>query len=126
SLADFIGVQVANLRLVAKVQQQVSEDTLTGLHNRRHFVTRVEEEFRRACRYGRDMSLLMIDIDHFKDVNDTHGHPFGDRVLRDLGKLLRSSFRDIDTVCRIGGEEFAVIMPETPSASAALKAEMVR
>ncbi len=126
SLADFVGVQVANLRLVSRVQQQVSEDPLTGLHNRRHFVTRIEEEFRRACRYSRPMSLLMIDIDHFKDVNDTHGHPLGDQVLRDLGKLLKSSFRDIDTVCRVGGEEFAVVMPETPAASAAIKAEMVR
>jgi len=126
SLAGFIGIHIANLRLLARVQQQVIEDPLTGLHNRRHFLQRLETEFRRANRYNRALSLLIIDIDHFKNVNDTHSHPQGDVVLQHIGNLLGRSFRDLDSVCRIGGEEIAVIMPETRLSDAAAKAEVVR
>jgi diguanylate cyclase (GGDEF)-like protein/PAS domain S-box-containing protein len=126
SLADYLGVQLANIHLLNEIQQQVIHDPLTGLHNRRHFLAKLETEFRRAVRYNRALSLLVLDIDHFKDVNDTHSHPQGDLVLKKLGRALASSFRDLDSVCRIGGEEIAIIMPETPLAAAAGKAENIR
>lgn len=126
SLARFLGIHLANLRLLARVQQQVIEDPLTGLYNRRHFLQRLETEFRRASRYNRALSLLILDIDNFKGVNDTHSHPQGDLVLRAIGGLLSRSFRDLDSVCRIGGEEIAVIMPETRLQDAAAKAEAIR
>jgi two-component system, cell cycle response regulator len=88
-------------------------DGLTGLYNRRHFEDRIQEEFRRAQRYSDPVSLMMLDLDHFKQVNDVHGHPFGDRVLRDTAELIRSSIRDPDICARYGGEEFAVILPKT-------------
>ena len=126
SIADFIGIQIANLQLRDAIQQQVILDKLTGLYNRRHFDSKLANEFRRAVRYQRDLSLLVVDIDHFKKVNDTHGHPQGDAVLKVVTGILGSSFRDIDTVCRIGGEEISVIMPETSVEDAKMKAEQVR
>jgi two-component system, cell cycle response regulator len=88
-------------------------DGLTGLYNHRHFEERLAEEFRRSQRYTDPVSLIMLDLDHFKDVNDRYGHPFGDRVLRETAELLRTSTRDPDICARYGGEEFAIILPKT-------------
>src|SRR5919206_4480565 len=88
-------------------------DGLTGLYNHRHFQERLADEFRRAQRYADPVSLIMLDLDHFKDVNDRYGHPFGDRVLRETAELIRTSIRDPDICARYGGEEFAVILPKT-------------
>ncbi|GJM69573.1 hypothetical protein HMSSN036_17890 [Paenibacillus macerans] len=88
-------------------------DDLTKLANRRHFERRLDEEIIRSNRYGRPLSLMLIDLDHFKDINDTYGHPFGDLVLSTIAKQLESHVRDTDVVARWGGEEFAVLMPET-------------
>jgi two-component system, cell cycle response regulator len=88
-------------------------DGLTGLFNHRHFEDRLAEEFRRSQRYSDPVSLIMLDLDHFKDVNDQYGHPFGDRVLRETAELIRSSIRDPDICARYGGEEFAIILPKT-------------
>jgi len=91
-------------------------DELTGLWNRRYFERNLRMEVQRAARYGHDLTVAMLDIDYFKDFNDSEGHQAGDRALRNVADLLRANFRESDSVCRWGGEEFAVIMPETSRA----------
>lgn len=101
-------------------------DPLTGLHNRRYITQRVTEEFHESKRYGRDLSLMIIDIDDFKKINDTYGHPAGDEVLRQLATVLERERRKSDVVGRYGGEEFVVIMPHTKKQEAAVMAERLR
>ncbi len=102
-------------------------DGLTRVFNHRYFMRRLREEFQRAKRYVEPLSLLMVDIDHFKKYNDTHGHLRGDRVLADLAELVMASLRrDVDIVARYGGEEFACILPETDGAAAFEAAERIR
>ncbi len=106
---------------------EVMTDSLTGLGNRRCFDKRINEEFERARRYNIPLSLLLIDIDHFKDVNDTYGHQTGDKVLQDLAKLLKKSGRgEVDLIMRYGGEEFALILPNTPREGAYKFAKRLR
>lgn len=88
-------------------------DSLTGLANRRHFLEKLQEEIARSQRYGRPFSVAMVDADHFKSVNDTYGHDVGDRVLQRLSNLMTGAARDVDCVGRLGGEEFAILLPET-------------
>lgn len=109
----------------AKLADQSLTDPLTGLRNRRFFDERLPEEFRRAQRYGDHLSLIMIDLDHFKSVNDRFGHLAGDAVLRETGSLIRASIRDPDICSRYGGEEFAVILPKTHLSGALAVAERV-
>jgi diguanylate cyclase (GGDEF)-like protein len=101
-------------------------DGLTSLHNRKQLDTLVEEELARARRHGRDLSVLMLDIDHFKKINDTHGHLTGDSVLRALASLLQKRLRPNDKLGRYGGEEFCAILPETSLENAAVIAEELR
>jgi diguanylate cyclase (GGDEF)-like protein len=101
-------------------------DGLTGLYNRREFHNRLTMEWDRFKRYGRPFSLIMIDIDHFKKVNDTHGHECGDTVLAGLGELMRQQKRRQDVVCRYGGEEFVIILAETSLDAAFKVAEKTR
>jgi diguanylate cyclase (GGDEF)-like protein len=96
-----------------QLEQMAFYDQLTGLHNYRFFGMRIEEELRRAKRYRHQLSLLMLDIDHFKKFNDTHGHPGGNIALRHLAVMLKEAARETDIVARYGGEEFAIILPET-------------
>jgi diguanylate cyclase (GGDEF)-like protein len=91
---------------------------LTEVYNHRTFQERLSQETARADRYSRPLSVLMVDVDHFKVYNDTYGHPQGDIVLQDLARLLREMSRTSDTVARYGGEEFAIILPETDSVGA--------
>jgi two-component system, cell cycle response regulator len=98
-------------------------DGLTGLWNRAYFTYRIEEEIRATQRYGREVSLVMMDIDHFKRFNDSYGHPFGDLVLQRVGEVLLSLLRTTDTPCRFGGEEFVAILTETDLAGAIRTAE---
>lgn len=98
-------------------------DALTGLHNRAYFDRRLADELAASRRYGRDVSLLMVDIDHFKQVNDLHGHPAGDRVLGAVGEALTQYSRETDVACRYGGEEFALILTETKEAAARVRAD---
>ncbi len=108
-----------------QLEEQSITDGLTGLKNRRFFDERLHEEFKRAQRYGDTLSLIMIDLDHFKDVNDRHGHPAGDVVLREAAALIRASIRDPDICARYGGEEFAVILPKTHMTGALAVAERI-
>ncbi|MDO8958989.1 MAG: bacteriohemerythrin [Rhodocyclaceae bacterium] len=108
------------------LRAQAQVDYLTGLANRRHFIEHGEEEIARTTRYRRPLSLLMLDIDHFKAINDTHGHQAGDAALQMLAAHCRDALREIDIIGRIGGEEFAIILPETAGAGASLVAERLR
>ncbi|ABS27764.1 diguanylate cyclase [Anaeromyxobacter sp. Fw109-5] len=107
------------------LEERSVTDALTGLKNRRFFDERLNEEFCRAHRYADPVSLIMIDLDHFKSVNDRHGHPAGDAVLREAGAVVRKSIRDPDICCRYGGEEFAVILPKTHLPGALAVAERI-
>lgn len=101
-----------------RMEELVHRDALTGLHNRRYFESRLAIEFARATRFGEALTLVLLDVDHFKSVNDTHGHPAGDQVLVQTGRLLTSAVRSIDLVARVGGEEFALLLPNTAEAGA--------
>jgi diguanylate cyclase (GGDEF)-like protein len=101
-------------------------DELTLLHNRRYFLDELQREIKRADRSGMPLSLMMIDIDKFKQYNDTHGHPAGDELLRRLSRYLGGGLRETDFLARYGGEEFTVIMPETAKDQARLIAERLR
>ncbi|MBE3071044.1 MAG: diguanylate cyclase [Planctomycetes bacterium] len=109
-----------------KLEQLATTDELTGLWNRRHFLTALDRECRRAARSGSPLALAMLDLDHFKAVNDTHGHAVGDRVLAEVAAVMQSEARTTDLVARYGGEEFMILMPDTPGASAAAAAERLR
>jgi diguanylate cyclase (GGDEF)-like protein len=102
-------------------EREARIDPLTGLDNRRAFLERSERDVHRAGRYGTPVALIMLDLDHFKAINDTYGHPVGDRVLVELAAVLTKSMREVDIVGRLGGEEFAILMPDT-NAEAAMQA----
>jgi len=105
---------------------RANTDSLTGLFNHRYFQERLETELNRSHRYRRPLSLAIIDIDHFKILNDTHGHPFGDLVLQEVSQILSRNSREIDVVARYGGEEFVIILPETEMEEAISVAERIR
>lgn len=119
--------QAALLASEKKLLILATTDFLTKLPNRRQFLARLKEEFARARRFGNQpCSIMMVDLDHFKRVNDTHGHAVGDAVLKHFAQLMRKTFRKIDMAARVGGEEFAVIMPGTDLAAARTSAERLR
>jgi len=101
-------------------------DDLTGLYNRRYLNTILRQEFDRSTRYGSDFAVLMLDLDHFKNVNDTYGHVFGDHVLRELSRQIMSAIRSSDFAFRFGGEEITLILPQTDVKGAAQTAEHIR
>jgi two-component system, cell cycle response regulator len=109
----------------AALQTLSTLDGLTQLHNHRHFQERLREEFRRAQRYADPLSLILVDLDHFKHVNDAHGHLTGDRVLREVSSALRHCVRDTDLLARYGGEEFAVLLPCTSISGSLTVAERI-
>jgi len=110
----------------SELEQKNMEDPLTGLYNRRYFQQHLERELRRTMRRELPLALLMIDVDHFKPINDTHGHLVGDQVLKQLAGLMNQhAKRAADVVCRYGGEEFAIILPETDLDDARLFAEQL-
>jgi two-component system cell cycle response regulator len=118
-------VAVDNVLLHEEAQRLSITDGLTGLWNYRYFTMTVGKEIERAARFGRPLALLMLDLDHFKDVNDTFGHQRGDTVLVELAGRIRGEVRDVDTVARYGGEEIVVILPETDEAGAVQLAERI-
>ncbi|HWR58862.1 MAG TPA: diguanylate cyclase [Thermodesulfovibrionales bacterium] len=99
--------------LLVKVELLAITDPLTGLYNRRHFETVLKKEMKESKRYNRPVTCLMIDVDHFKRINDSYGHEAGDLVLREVAQSLKQSMREVDTVARWGGEEFIAVMPST-------------
>jgi diguanylate cyclase (GGDEF)-like protein len=113
-------------RLFEQTERLATTDGLTGLLNHRTFQGRLDEHLAHAERYGKRLSLLLCDIDHFKAVNDTYGHPVGDLVLKGVARTLAKEARATDLVARYGGEEFAVVMPETDAAGALVIAERIR
>lgn len=117
---------VAVQRRRAELETLVRTDALTGLANRREFMTRLERESHRQVRSGRPLSIVLFDVDHFKQVNDRWGHPMGDEVLARIGQLLRSHTRvQVDTAARYGGEEFILLLPDTGVNEACLVAEKI-
>jgi len=125
-LADTMANQAAVIIENARLFNLATIDGLTGLIVHMHFQSKIEEEFRRAKRYEKPLSIIMTDIDYFKKFNDTWGHQTGDMVLREVAKCVRSTMRDTDIAARYGGEEFAVILPETDVEGAKLFAERLR
>jgi diguanylate cyclase (GGDEF)-like protein len=119
-------VSIENVDLHETVRLQAVTDELTGLYNRNHFHDTLDSEIERSRRFGTDVGIVMLDIDDFKQVNDTYGHPQGDIVLVEVGRVLRELSRDIDEPARYGGEELAVILPQTDLNGAELLAERMR
>ncbi|MCZ6689321.1 MAG: diguanylate cyclase [Planctomycetota bacterium] len=126
TVAHIIGLMIENLRLYDKVKQQSILDGLTSTYNRRYFDQNLTDEFQRAMRYRRDLSVVIIDLDNFKIINDSHGHLQGDVVLKEVAEIFRKSSRDVDTICRYGGDEFVLLLPETNKSRAQAKAENLR
>jgi diguanylate cyclase (GGDEF)-like protein len=132
--ATIAAVALENASLYRIAEQQAISDGLTGLYNHRHFYERLGMELTRARRSGEPLALLMIDLDDFKQLNDAHGHPAGDEVLRTVGRILaEETRRGVDLAARYGGEEFAVFLPNTavmaagaPGKGAAAVAERLR
>ena len=116
--------QERNITL-AQLRELAITDNLTQLYNSRHFYAQMENEINRYNRYQRPLSLLLIDVDHFKDYNDTHGHLEGDKVLYQIAQLIQSCLRTMDSAYRYGGEEFTVILPETPCKAAMAVSERI-
>ena len=126
AISNEIAVAIENAKLFAEASRTATIDALTGLHNHRYFQERLEEEAARLLRFGGECSLIMLDLDHFKIYNDLFGHVAGDEVLKRIGQVLREYTRQVDIACRYGGEEFAVILPQTGSSDAYQAAERLR
>jgi diguanylate cyclase (GGDEF)-like protein len=112
--------------LVKKLERLANTDSLTGVWNRRYLLNLAEQETERCRRYNRPLSVLIIDIDHFKNVNDTYGHAVGDEVLMMMTETAMNYLRNVDVLGRFGGEEFVALLPETDSKSALITAERIR
>jgi diguanylate cyclase (GGDEF)-like protein len=126
AIGSQIGVALSNIRLYQETQRLSVTDALTGLRNRRALDERLQEELLRAQRYHHPLSVIMADLDHFKNYNDRHGHPAGDVILRQVASLLQSHVRETDFVARYGGEEFVALLPETAKDSGLEVAEKIR
>lgn len=126
TVADQLSISFANLSLRESLQQQSVRDPLTGLYNRRYLEETVERELGRAQREQKPLSVIMLDLDYFKTINDEHGHSAGDKVLVNVANLLGSHLRGEDLICRFGGEEFTIILPGAPMEVAEARAEQLR
>jgi diguanylate cyclase (GGDEF) domain len=128
-ITQFIAIKqdiTARKRLEEELRHQASYDTLTGLSNRRHFLEQLEREQARLQRNGGEAAVLMLDLDRFKQINDTYGHAAGDEVLRAFALIVRDSLRRTDLAGRLGGEEFAILLPDTGLEQAHAFAERIR
>ena len=126
ALSQHLAFSIKNILLFEALNFLARKDELTQLFNRRYFNERFNDEFLRNKRYGSFFSCVMCDIDHFKQINDSHGHQQGDIVLRTFGDIIRASIRRIDIAARFGGEEFILLLPETTSEDAHQVAERIR
>jgi diguanylate cyclase (GGDEF)-like protein len=110
----------------AQLWDMAVTDSLTGLYVRRYFMVKLQEELHRAERYNNILSIVMADLDRFKNINDTYGHDAGDRVLKAIGKFLQQNIRDVDVIARYGGEEFVLMIPEAANDAAHSLSERLR
>ncbi len=124
--AHLASLAISNLQALELLEHRAATDPLTGIANHRTFYDRLHSEVERARRYGRDLSVVLLDLDHFKTINDTHGHQTGDRILKEVAQRLAGEARESELVARIGGEEFAWLIPESDHHGAYAAAERVR
>jgi diguanylate cyclase (GGDEF)-like protein len=126
SVADICAAAIQNARYFEKVRQMAFLDGLTGIFNRRYFESRIAEEIERAQRYQNELSIIMIDVDNFKKLNDEFGHLLGDETLRQVSTIFSQNLRKVDIACRYGGEEFVILAPQTSGEHAHGVAEKLR
>ena len=121
--SQLVGASIGNIKLFEKIQRQATTDGLTGLANHKTFYEILEKELWRSRRYGGQISLIMVDVDNLKKINDAYGHRAGDKVIREISRKVKECIRQIDTAARYGGDEFAVILPNTSLIDATVVAE---
>ncbi|HOW51321.1 MAG TPA: diguanylate cyclase [bacterium] len=125
-VVEFRAIVNSMIKKRLQLERLVNHDALTHVYNKRKIIGELERELQRVKRYSNSLSIIIVDIDHFKQVNDTHGHPEGDTVLETIAETARNSLRAIDMIGRIGGEEFLIILPETDLNGALIYADRLR
>ena len=123
ALCDYAAIAIDNARAVERIQELTITDDCTGLYNARHLYKMLEAEVYRSARFGYEFTVLFIDLDYFKRVNDTHGHLAGSRLLAEVGYMVKANLRLIDSAYRYGGDEFVILLPQTSKESALIVAK---
>lgn len=126
TMADYTAIAIENARFFSKIQELTITDDLTKLYNQRFLQSRLDYEIERARRFDYALSLIFLDLDHFKDVNDTYGHLAGSKLLKEAARLISGMIRTTDMACRYGGDEFLILLPETSKKNAIVLAEKMR